>query len=150
MDAPSDKPTEDLLFEAMDRQALRFINMLDDEEQDSDGNPRVSIEMKLKVFDKGQEWLTKRQKLRPARAEEMEGAGIRDMRLWMNDPAKREEMREMFEAVGVVVMPDAKVGRPTLKEKARREKYKAAKTQIENGGEPPPDAGWREMLGEQE
>lgn len=145
MDAPSTKTTEDLLFEAMDRTALRLIDMLDDDSTDSEGTPTVSIEMKLKLFDKGQEWLNRRKKLRPPE-DETEGAGIRDMREWISDPAKRGDLRSVLFEAGVVLAPDHKSGRPTKAEAVVRARFKDHKQAEKLGGEPPPDLGWQDML----
>lgn len=144
-DPSTKRSTEDLLFEAMDRQALRFIEMLDSDAQDSDGNPLYSIELKLKLFDKGQEWLNRRKKLRPPE-DETEGAGIRDMREWISDPAKRGDLRSVLFEAGVVLAPDHKSGRPTKAEAVVRARFKDHKQAEKLGGEPPPDLGWQDML----
>jgi hypothetical protein len=147
MASPStDLTTEDLLFQAMDRQALRFIEMLDSDEKDEHGAALYSIELKLKLFDKGQEWLNKRKKLRPT-PEETEGAGIRDMREWISDPNRRQMLRDTLFDAGVVLAPDAKTGRPTKAQAVVRERFKDHKDAQKNGGAPPPDAGWQKMIG---
>lgn len=124
---PESRSTEDELFEAMDRQALRFIEMLNDESLDADGNDKVDIQLKMKLFAMGQDWLIRRKKLRPISADETEGEGVRDMREWINNPEARTALEQaMFEA-GFVKAPVKKNGRPTKSEAAVRERFQAYK-----------------------
>ena len=74
-----EKSTEDLLFEAMDREALRMIEQLDHGNVGEDGRDMTSTDERLKVFKAGQEWLQRRQKLRPNRGDDTP-QGIEAMR----------------------------------------------------------------------
>lgn len=135
--------TEEQLFEAMDRQALRFIEMLNDDTNDEDGHPVYDLTTKMKVFQIGQDWLIRRQKLKPS-ATETEGSGITDMRSWINDPSVRSELdRLMFES-GYVKMPEKKPrgGRPRVEERPVRDRFK----QFNEAVEADDDSGW-EALG---
>lgn len=138
--------TEDLLFEAMDRQARRFIDMLDDESKDEDGELKISIEMRFKLFDKGQDWLMKRSKLRPA-GDATEGSGISDMRASMEDPAFMETLDKiMFERLGYVKTPPNRGGRPRNTDKPVRERFQAFKEGQTATQKAKDDSGWQKAL----
>lgn len=129
----------------MDRQAVRLINMLDDETEEAPGVPRYDVQLKMRLFAMGQDWLTRRQKLRPS-AGKSEGAGITDMRAWMNGDEGRQAIRAMLDDEGFVRVPEPKSGRPTTAESRVRERYKANKAAGKKSQAP--DRGWQEMLKE--
>ena len=133
----------------MDRQARRFIDMLEDETVDEDGSLKISIEMRFKLFDKGQSWLTQRAKLRPA-GMESEGAGIADMRASMDDPAFLENLDKiMFERLGYVKVPPNRGGRPRNEDKPARERFKAFKEDQTKTEQKQDDRGWQKLLSDQ-
>lgn len=129
----------------MDRQALRFIEMLNDDTKDDEGHPLYDLSTKMKVFQIGQDWLIRRQKLKPT-STETEGQGITDMRSWINDPGVRSDLdRLMFEA-GYVKAPEKKPkgGRPRVEERPVRERYKA----FQEAAKADDDSGWQALLKE--
>lgn len=137
--------TEQRLFEAMDLQAIRFINMLEDDSKDEDGHAVVDISLKMKVFEMGQNWLVRRQKLKPK--DDGEGSGVTELRELMNNPAILEFMdRRMFE-LGYVKAPVPKTGRPRKEELPVRERHKAwtEATKARDGAND--DSGFQKMLG---
>lgn len=76
---------EALLFAAMDKAALSMIKVLEDDSKDEYGSPTVSLDLKMKVFDKGQDWLIKRKKLQPEQLMD-DGEGIAMLRQMTADP----------------------------------------------------------------
>lgn len=137
--------TEDRLFEAMDRAALFFISILENEEKDQEGNDRYDIQLKMRLFDKGQAWLEKRRKMKPKATGE--GEGVEDMITWMNNPATRDMLKKAMFAEGFVLIPEPKPGRPTSQEAIVRQRYQAHK----KGGQPAvdpekDDRGWKAAL----
>lgn len=144
--SPASLSTEDLLFEAMDRQALRFIDMLNDETKDESGAERYDIQLKMKLFQMGQDWLIRRKKLRPGQEGEGEGEGIRDMRSWIADPGTRSILEQAMFDAGFVKAPAKKNGRPTKAEAAARQRYKdyTAAEAVETGKND--DSGWAELI----
>lgn len=135
--------TEEQLFEAMDRQALRFIEMLNDDTRDEDGHAVYDLQTKMKVFQIGQDWLIRRQKLKPAAAE-TEGSGIADMRAWINDPSARSAIEQMVFEAGFVKMPEKKPkgGRPRVEERPVRERFK----KFEEAQRGDDDSAWAGLL----
>lgn len=142
-----EKSAEDLLFDAMDRQALRFIEMMDNTGTNDDGFDVVSIDLKLKLFDKGQAWLEKRKKLRPE-VEEVEGRGIKEMREWISDPNRKDELRQFLFDAGAVLVPDRKNGRPTKAAAEVRSRFKEHKDSGKTIQEP--GSGWTDLLNDAE
>lgn len=137
--------TEELLFAAMDRAARSFIDLLNDDSRDEDGELKISIEMRFKLFDKGQDWLMKRQKLRPA-SEEREGAGITDMRASMQDPKIVEMLDQVMYERGYVKVPEKKTGRPSNADKPVRERYKSFRDNLTAAEQRQDDSGWQKAL----
>lgn len=128
----------------MDRAALRFIEMLDDDRLGADGLPLVDVAMKFRLFERGSSWLAQRHKLKP-QGEDSEGSGIRSMREWMADPESVAALDQvMFERLGYVKVPEKTKGRPPKAHAAVRERYKehaqAAKADTLAG------SGWSKML----
>lgn len=140
--------TEDRLLAAMDRAALYFISILDNDEKDEDGNDKYDIQLKMKLFDKGESWLTKRKKLRPS-TEGVEGEGITDMRAWINEPGNREALKTVMFEEGFVKIPEPKVGRPKKQEEVVRERYKAHKDAAKAKPDPNDDSGWKGLMEEE-
>lgn len=141
--------TEERLFEAMDKAALTFIEMLNDDRKDEDGNPLVDVAMKFKLFEKGQDWLIRRQKLRP-KGDESEGEGIKDMRLWMSDPATREVLKATMFEEGFVVVPQKKNGRPKKAEEPVHQRYREFKDSQKAEENANDDSGWAGMLSKED
>lgn len=137
--------TEDALFEAMDRQAKRLIDMLENTEKDEDGNDKYDIQLKMKFFEMGQNWLIRRAKLRPASGLE-EGSGISDMRAWINDPAARAILKDAMFEEGFVRMPPRKTGRPKREDQAAMARYKDFESAQKVGPNSADDSGLRAML----
>lgn len=131
----------------MDRAALRFIEMLDDESKDDDGNPLIDTAMKFKLFDKGQDWLTKRQRLKPT-GSETEGSGITDMRAWMTDDKAKKALEDTIFEMGFVKAPAKHVGRPRVEERPVRERFKAHQDAKKAEAGANDDSGWEGLLGE--
>jgi len=98
---PAEKPVEDQLFEAMDREALRMIQTLDHGNIGPDGQSTVDADERLKIFKAGQEWLQRRAKLKP-RKEEDGPEGVE---------AVMELLREVRAAVKKPARIPAKAGR---------------------------------------
>lgn len=130
----------------MDRQALRFIEMLNDETKDEDGSEKVDIQLKMKLFQMGQDWLIRRRKLRPESEDGTEGDGVRDMRSWINDPGTRSVLEQAMFDAGFVKAPAKKNGRPTKAEAAARQRYKeyTSAEAAETGRND--DSGWAELI----
>lgn len=139
--------TEALLFAAMDKQALRFIDMLNDETRDDDGRDKYDIQLKMRLFQMGQDWLIRRKKLKPDGGGQ-EGSAITDMRSWISDPQVKENMEKMMFDAGFVKVPAKKNGRPTLQEKPVHDRFKEYKAATKPA--PTPGAGWSGLLGEEE
>ena len=139
--------TEDKLFDAMDRTALKFIDLLNDDSVDDEGRPNVDIAMKFKLFDKAEAWLTKRQKLKPS-DHSVEGAGITDMRSWMSDPVAKKALEATIFEMGFVKVPDKKPGRPRKEDLPARERYNKFTTakKAEEGAQD--DSAWTALLEE--
>lgn len=137
--------TEDLLFEAMDRAAHRFIEMLDSDEKDDEGEDKISIEMRFKLFEKGQDWLVRRQKLRPQKVE-TEGQGVRDMREWISNPDAMAQLDEAIFARGFVKVPEKKTGRPRKEDMPIRERFKTFKDGATAEQSAKDDSGWQGLL----
>lgn len=128
----------------MDREALRWIEMLDNDAVDDDGFPVVSIELRFKMFEKGQDWLIKRQKLRPK--DDTEGQGITDMRSWMSDPHVEQWLDQMMFDRGYVKMPEIKPGRPGAAQRPIRERYKQFTDATKAAKGANDSSGWDKML----
>lgn len=142
--------TEDRLYAAMDRAALYFISILENDEKDEQGNDLYDIQLKMKLFDKGESWLLKRQKLKPS-AGGGEGEGISELRSIMNDASAREMLRDMMFEEGFVRIPDPKPGRPTKQEEVVRQRFKAHKETVKSGKPPgKDDSGLQKLLTEGE
>lgn len=148
---PADEPSvETRIFEAMDRAALTWIEMLDSKETDEDGDLKVPIDLRMKLFEKGQEWLVKRQKLRPKTMDDAEGEGIRDMREWINSPDVRATLDTMMTESGYVKVPPKRPGRPTKAEEPMRARYKEFKQGQKDERDKDDDSGWQKLLGGEE
>lgn len=123
---------------------MKMIELLEDDTTDEHGDPRISIELRFKLFDKAESWLAKRQKLRPPETDE--GAGITDMKAWMESPDVQQMLDKLMFDRGYVKVPPSRPGRPRKDEepiRARMKEFKAAKNADD-------DSGWRKMLGQPE
>lgn len=60
------------MLDAMDRAALSMITILDDDKKDDNGRPIWSLKEKMQVFDRGQQWLEKRKKVKPEETDQAE------------------------------------------------------------------------------
>lgn len=70
----------------MDRQAARWVSILDDESLDEEtGLPNYSDTAKDRIFNRLQAWLKERKRLFPE-DKPKEGQGVTSMRDWMNSP----------------------------------------------------------------
>lgn len=125
--------TQTQLREALDRQAIRFIEQLEaGPPKDDEGKQTVSdrefLRMKRDLFVLAQDWLVKSKKLFPHEIDETEGDGVRDMKAWIANPDNLEGMVELLFQRGVVVDPTVIApgsGRPS---KGREPMYKRKKT----------------------
>lgn len=145
--SPSNKSVAEQLFDAMDRQALRLIEVLEDERKGDDGEPLVDPQTKMALFKMGQEWLMKRHKLRPDRDDDSEGDGVKDMRQWMSGPEGAKALEQTILDMGFVKVPPKKNGRPTKAEAAVRERYKEYKDSAMAAVDKDDDSGWQKSLG---
>lgn len=142
--------TEDLLFAAMDKQALRFIAMMNDEAKDEDGHPRYDIQLQIRLFQMGQDWLIRRKKLKPDGDGVSEGSGITDMRQWMSDPDVKKTIEQMVWDAGFVKVPPKKNGRPRVEDRPVRSRFQEYKEATAPTKEPAPvGSAWKGLLGEQ-
>lgn len=79
---PPPGPVRDVeaeLFQAMDAAALSMIKVLQDDTAD--------LTLRMKVFEKGQDWLTRRKKLQPDQIID-DGEGVALLRRMMADPGE--------------------------------------------------------------
>lgn len=118
--------TEEALFAAMDRQALKLVEMMEDGAKDERGRDLYDLQTRLALFKIGQEWLVRRIKLKPASAQ-TEGQGITDMRAWINDPDTRKMLSQVIFEEGFVKEPPKKRGRPTKADRPVRARFQAFK-----------------------
>lgn len=146
--SPASQSIESRLLDAMDRAALHFISILENEDKDADGHPLYDIQLKMKLFEKGENWLVKRRKLRPDTGGQ-EGEGVTELRAMINDPGTWNTLKEMLFEKGVVFVPEPKNGRPTSQEALVRERYH--EHQRAKKGEKPgaDDSGWQKLLKEE-
>lgn len=86
----SARQTREQLREALDRQALRWIALLEDETKDEDGIPLYSLETKERVFKRASDWLKESKRLFPDEAR-AEGDGVTLMRRMLKDPKVAQE-----------------------------------------------------------
>lgn len=144
----SAKSNEQRLLDALDNQAVRFIEMLEDTSQGEGGKPLYDLKTKMQVFQLGKEWLQARRKLNPESDTE-DQSGIAALQKMVNDPAGRKAMQD----AGIMMMPVKKPrgGRPT---KAEAEQKALVKSQMdameeakENHGRLQDDSGLRAMIG---
>lgn len=137
-----DKDVETQLYDAMDRAALIMIKVLEDESTD--------LKIRLNVFEKADQWLTKRQKLKP-KADDAAGVGLlRDM---MKSPAETaEELEENVEfraqlmKMGWLPPPPKKNGRPNAQEQAYRTAYDERKVVLQGTAAKGDDSQLAKML----
>lgn len=122
--------TEQRLREAMNREATRWIEVLDGDHRDERGNPVFDWKVRKEMFQMAQDWLLRSRKLWPAQENEREGQGITDMREWMNSPENMATLETMFKARGWLPPPPRKNGRPTREEAEHRRKFEAQKKAI--------------------
>jgi hypothetical protein len=146
--SPASPSTEDKLFEAMDRAALKWIEMLDNDELGEDGELKIPIELRFKLFEKGQDWLVRRKKLKPV--DDSEGEGITDMRAWINNPAMQEMLDQMMFDRGYVKLPPRKKGRPTAAESLVRDRFKTFNDESKAAKGHNDDSGFKKLLEEPE
>lgn len=125
MNPVSEKSNEQRLLDALDNQAVRFIEMLEDTSQDEGGKPLYDLRTKMQVFQLGKEWLQARRRLNPE-PDDTDQSGVEALRRMINDPAGRQAMQD----AGIVIMPPkkSKGGRPT---KAEAEEKARVKGQLE-------------------
>jgi hypothetical protein len=88
------------LRDALDRQALKWVAILDDDRTDEDGIPLYSLETKERVFKRASEWLKESKRLFPDEKGTGEGPGVTSMRAWMKD-ASPENIRELKRMLGL-------------------------------------------------
>lgn len=112
-----------LLYEAMDRAALAFLSILEDEEAD--------INQKMRVFTQAQDWLGKREKFRPT-GPDAGSEGIEMLRSMLDDPVKTidrilsdKKCYEELEIRGWLPPPPKPAHRPTDAQAKARRRYEA-------------------------
>lgn len=129
-----DNDIETKLFNAMDTAAMHLIRVLEDETTTGEGDekrPTIDLKTKMACFDKAQEWLTKRPKMRPG-ASSSETEGIDRLRDMMADPVQMVD-RLLADPACVTELkgrdwlppPPRKPGRPTIAESAHKAQAKA-------------------------
>lgn len=128
--------TERALFEAMDRQAARFIDML--------GQESVDLQTQMKVFEMGQNWLIRRQKLKPK--DDEEGSGVSDLRAWIEDSKNVELFDQMMFDRGFVKLPPSRPGRPTREEQPVHDRHKKYREMMKHNANDADDSGFQKML----
>lgn len=143
---------EQRLFDAMDKAALVMVQVLEDIELDAKGAYKVDLNTRMKVFEKAQDWLSRRQKLRP----EQEGAddeGVSILRRMVQDPSAMVEQFignpvfiKALDNAGFVRTPPKKPGRPNAEERKVRERYKAAQPAFERAQSADDDSALRKAL----
>lgn len=116
-DSASQKPIDEQLFDALDRAALKLIAILDDTSVDEQNRPWYSFQEKMAAFKQGENWLVKRQKLRPG-DDSQEAPGVENLRALIAEEAEK---------AGFLRAPVAKgKGRPTLLEKEAKNRVREA------------------------
>lgn len=110
----------------MNREAIRWIDKLEKQEIDENGNEVFNWKVRKEIFAMAQDWLIRSRKLWPDAGNEEEGEGITSMRDWMNDPKNLDAMDALMEARGYVKVPEKKVGRPKKSEAEVRARVKSA------------------------
>jgi hypothetical protein len=128
------------LFAAMDRQALKLVEMMEDGAKDERGRDLYDLQTRLALFKIGQEWLVRRLKLKPA-GSQTEGQGITDMRAWINDPDTRKVLAQVVFEEGFVKEPPKKKGRPRKEDMPVRERFKA----FQEAASAEDDSAWASM-----
>ena len=122
--------TEERLREAMNREATRWIDVLDSNQRDDQGNPIFDWKTRREMFQMAQDWLIRSRKLWPHQDREEEGEGITNLRDWMNSPENVASLETMFKARGWLPPPPKKAGRPNKVEAEHRQKFAAQKQAI--------------------
>jgi hypothetical protein len=79
------RPLDVQLHDALDRSALSFLRILEDDDTKPEGASRYDIGFRMKIFAQAQEWLAKRSKLKPA-DETQDDAGVDLLREMVQDP----------------------------------------------------------------
>lgn len=75
------------LFDAMDRAAIKLLEILDDP-KDEAGKSKYDIGTQMRAFTQAQDWLTKRERARPKDIEVADDEGIAMLRQLIADPAE--------------------------------------------------------------
>jgi len=124
--------TEQLLREAMNREAIRWISVLDNDQRDAEGNPLFDWKVRKEMFQMAQDWLIRSRKLWPPEDNDAEGEGVTNLRDWMNNPENVAALETMFKARGWLPPIPKKAGRPTKAEAAARQTFKEQKQALKN------------------
>lgn len=143
----SEKSNEQRLLDALDNQAVRFIEMLEDTSL-VEGREKYDLKTKMQVFQLGKEWLQARRRLNPE-PDSDDQSGIAALKKMAEDPAGRKAIQDL----GFMMLPvkKPKGGRPTKAEaeqKARvRGQLDALAEAEQNHGRLQDDSGLRAMIG---
>ena len=128
-----ERPLEIQLHEALDRSALSFLRILD--EDDKLEVSRYDVNFRMKIFAQAQDWLAKRAKLKPADDVE-DDAGVDLLREMVQDPESVVDRLQdnpkfiaALEMRGWLKEPEIRrgPGRPSKEEAARIARFKEAK-----------------------
>lgn len=95
---------EQQILEGLDRSALVFLSILEDQSRGQDGNLLVDVKTRADHFKMLVDWLTKRKKAQPEGA----GAGM----------PPYEQIRKWLDDNGLEIRPKSRAGRPTNEAKA--------------------------------
>lgn len=116
----SEKPIDEQLFDALDRAALNLIAILDDNSVDEQNRPWYTFQEKMAAFKQGENWLIKRQKLRPG-DESQEAPGVDQLRALIAEEAEKAGFLRAPMAKG-----KGRTGRPSNLEREARKRVKDA------------------------
>jgi len=136
-----DRPLEIQLHEALDRSALSFLRILD--EDDKLEVSRYDVNFRMKIFAQAQDWLAKRKKLKPD-DEVQDDAGVDLLREMVQDPESVVDRLQdnpkfiaALEMRGWLKEPPKRAGpgRPRNSESERAKRYRDVQRakQVEDG-----------------
>ncbi len=125
-----DRPAEEVLIESLDRAAIRFACLLDDDTRDDAGNFLITLDQRLDIFKMARDWVAVRRRTQIG-DQQGDQRGVRDM-----------QDRIQTGRAQPTAKPDPnkrRPGRPTNAEVAARKE--AQLKQQEND-----DSGWQTKL----
>lgn len=130
----------------MNREAIRWIEVLDGDHRDEAGNPIFDWRVRKEMFQMAQDWLLRSRKLWPEDKSTGEGQGITDMREWMNSPQNLASIETMFKARGWLPPPVKRTGRPTKAEAEERRKFEAQKKALKDAQRADDDSALKALM----